>query len=530
MWGNLTSIYNRYRYLFYGIFLLTVILPVSNCSYKQRSAERKRTELEETINTFLAISNKTHHGNDPKVFRTALDLRSKAVEIADTAAIIRITSYICARYNSVGDYINALRYLNLIPVSSDSTARNVSFRKTGLFRKLNQLDSALYYTRKSVEYGVEENVCDAVFGEIYLRMDSLDKAEYYLLKSIKVNSLNAKPYRDLAILYDKRGIPDKAEEIYNTVNTIAKNARSYNSRFLIAIIYSYNYARYLVGQERYSEAERILRDGCKSYAGMIPDKSSKNELTPYSKFYISSLELLDSLYNSSKSVSVAERIGVKDSLLSAKKRYDMYSKNKSVDNSYVFDKIQREHNKALEDARYKRRVFIITTVVGVYFFVTLILLIFLYYRRKNRAKNRIIIQEAEKKAKSLGTAIYDSTIIRQRDSDGKYITLFKQIEKLFTEEEIFKNDNLNRKQIAVALGTNENYIQTAIRLYTNGMTVSDYINSYRIKCACEYIEENPDVKVVEIAYACGFANRDTFYKTFERIMHVTFKEYKETKY
>lgn len=214
MWGNLTSIYNRYRYLFYGFFLLTVILPVSNCSYKQRSAERKRTELEETINTFLAISNKTHHGNDPKVFRTALDLRSKAVEIADTAAIIRITSYICARYNSVGDYINALRYLNLIPVSSDSTARNVSFRKTGLFRKLNQLDSALYYTRKSVEYGVEENVCDAVFGEIYLRMDSLDKAEYYLLKSIKVNSLNAKPYRDLAILYDKRGIPDKAEEIY----------------------------------------------------------------------------------------------------------------------------------------------------------------------------------------------------------------------------------------------------------------------------------------------------------------------------
>ena len=56
MWGNLTSIYNRYRYLFYGFFLLTVILPVSNCSYKQRSAERKRTELEETINTFFLTS------------------------------------------------------------------------------------------------------------------------------------------------------------------------------------------------------------------------------------------------------------------------------------------------------------------------------------------------------------------------------------------------------------------------------------------------------------------------------------------
>ena len=527
---NLTSIYSRYRYLFYGIFLLTTILLVSNCSYKQRRAERERVELEETINTFLTISNRTHQGNDPKVFRTALDLRSKAVEAADTVAIVRITSYICARYNSVGDYINALRYLNLIPISSDSTARNVAFRKTGLFRKLNQLDSALYYTHKSVEYGVAENVCDAVFGEIYLRMDSLDKAEFYLLKSIKENSLNAKPYQDLAILYDKRGTPDKAEEIYNTVNEIAKNAKSYNSRFLMAIIYSYNYARYLVEQKRYGEAERILSDGCKSYTAMVPDKSSKNELSPYSRFYISSLELLDSLYNFNKSVSVAARISVKDSLLSAKRQYDLYSKNKSVDNSYIFDKIQSEHNKALEDAKYKRRVFMITMVVGVYFFVTLILLIFIYYRRKNRAKNRIIIKEAEKKAKSLGTAVYDSTVIRQRDADGKYITLFKQIERLFTEEEIFKNDSLNRRQIAVALGTNENYIQTAIRLYTNGMTVSDYINSYRIRCACEYIEENPDVKVIEIAYACGFANRDTFYKTFERIMHVTFREYKETKY
>ena len=527
--GSWTFTYNNGRYVFLGIFLLTAVLLVSNCSYKQRRVDRERAELRETINTFLAISSGSNQCNDPKVFRTALDLRSKAVETADTVAIIRITSYICARYNSVGDYINALKYLNLIPISTDSTARSVAFRKSGLFRKLNQLDSALYYTRKSIEYGVAENVCDAVFGEIYLKMDSLDKAEYYLSKSIRENGLNAKPYRDLAILYDKRGNSKKAEEIYTLVNEIANTAKSNNKSFLIAVIYSYNYARYLVEQGRNNEAESILSESCKSYNSMAANKVSVGDIAPYSKFYITSLELLDSLYNFSKTATTDLRLCVKDSLLSAKKRYDSYYKKKSVDNSYIFDKIQSEHNKALEDAKYKRRVFMVTMVVCVYFFVALILLIFLYYKKKNREKNRIIIQEAEKKAKSLGASVYNGIAIKQRDEDGKYIALFKQIEKLLSEEVIFKNDSLNRKQLAIMLGTNENYVQTAIKLYANGMTVSDYINSYRIKCACEYIVENPNAKVIEIACSCGFTNRDTFYKTFEKIMQVTLGEYRETK-
>ena len=520
---------NKGRYLFLSIFLLTTVLSVSNCSYNKRKTEKAKAELRESISTFLAISGRTQQGNDPNVFRTALDLRAKAVAAADTSAIIRITSYICARYNSVGDYINALKYVNLIPIASDSTARNVAFRKTVLFRKLNQLDSALYYTGKSKEYGVAENVCDAIYGEIYLRMDSLDKAEYYLSKSIKGNGLNVKPYQDLAILYDKKGDPKKAEEIYTTVSKISSTAKSNNKRFLIAVIYSYNYARYLVEQSRNGEAEKILKESCKSYNSVVNNKLSQGDILPYSKFYISSLELLDSLYNHNRVVPVDTRLAVKDSLLSAKKRYDNYYRKKGADNSYIFDKIQSEHNRAVEDAKYKKRIFMVSMVVCIYFFVALILLIFFYYRKKNRAKNRIIIQEAEKKTKSLGTAIYDSSAIKQKDSDEKYITLFRQMEKLLAEEAIFKNDSLNRKQLAVMLGTNENYVQTAIRLYSNGMTVSDYINSYRIKSACEYLEENPEAKVIEVACSCGFTNRDTFYKTFERIMQVTFGEYRETK-
>ncbi len=530
MLGNWTSIYNNGRYLLLAILFFAALLLVSNCSYKQRKADRERAELEETINTFLTINGRTQLGNHSKVFRTALDLRSKAVEIADTVAIVRITSYICARYRSIGDYINALKYLNLIPVSSDSTAMNIAYRKVVLFKKLNQLDSALYYNEKALQYGIAENVCDATFGDIYLRMDSLDKAEFYLSKSIRENGLNAKPYLDLAILYDKKGDYNKTEEIYNIVNNISNTGKSNNKGFLVAVIYSYNYARYLVGQGRCSEAEKILSESCKSYNEVSYNKLYQGKTLPFNKYYITSLELLDSLYNCKKNISANLRLSVKDSLLSAKKRYDDYYKNRGIDNSYIFDKIKSEHDKALEDAKYKKRVFIITMVVSVYFFIAFILSIFLYYKKKNKDKNRIIVKEAERKTKSIGSAAHDnSCTIKQKDAEGKYIVLFRQIERLLEEEEIFKNDSLNRKQLAMMLGTNENYVQTAIRLYANGITVSDYINSYRIRYACEYIEENPKAKVIDIACSCGFTNRDTFYKTFERIMQVTFGEYREIK-
>lgn len=77
--------------------------------------------------------------------------------------------------------------------------------------------------------------------------------------------------------------------------------------------------------------------------------------------------------------------------------------------------------------------------------------------------------------------------------------------------------------LAETAGMNPKYFCRYFRNMT-GRTPIDYLNYYRIECACEMLATR-DLTVKETAYSCGFGDESYFSKTFRKYKGVTPQQY-----
>ena len=116
------------------------------------------------------------------------------------------------------------------------------------------------------------------------------------------------------------------------------------------------------------------------------------------------------------------------------------------------------------------------------------------------------------------------TLIRAELADE----LFDKILNIIVVEKKYRDVNFSAKELAKELKTNTRYISAVInsRFNTN---FSCLLNEYRIKEALHrmvdkrYAEET----IEEISAAVGFANRQSFYAAFYRIMGETPNSYRK---
>lgn len=106
--------------------------------------------------------------------------------------------------------------------------------------------------------------------------------------------------------------------------------------------------------------------------------------------------------------------------------------------------------------------------------------------------------------------------------------LYEKILALVVIEKRYRNKDFSAKELAKELGTNTRYISAVInsRFKTN---FSGIVNEYRIKEALHYMTDKrySDLTIEEIGTAVGFANRQSFYSSFYRIMQETPNSYRK---
>jgi AraC-type DNA-binding domain-containing proteins len=83
--------------------------------------------------------------------------------------------------------------------------------------------------------------------------------------------------------------------------------------------------------------------------------------------------------------------------------------------------------------------------------------------------------------------------------------LFEKLENLMNEKQIYKDKNLNRESIMQFLNVNRNQLAQMMAENTNGLSISSYINEYRIQNACDMIRNNHNVSMQEVCIECGFS-------------------------
>ena len=106
--------------------------------------------------------------------------------------------------------------------------------------------------------------------------------------------------------------------------------------------------------------------------------------------------------------------------------------------------------------------------------------------------------------------------------------LYQKIADVIIIKKKYKDPNFSSKDLAKQLKTNTRYLSAVVNSRF-GMNYSCLLNEYRIKDALRLLadKKNNDKNVEEISTMVGFANRQSFYAAFYRIIGETPSAYRK---
>ena len=102
---------------------------------------------------------------------------------------------------------------------------------------------------------------------------------------------------------------------------------------------------------------------------------------------------------------------------------------------------------------------------------------------------------------------------KRRMSDARFEKLRDELLQLFEVKEVFLTPHLSLDILLKELSTNRNYLGETIAR-CGYKSFYDMVNSYRVKYAIALIKEEPQAKMVDIAYRSGFASATSMNKAF----------------
>jgi AraC-like DNA-binding protein len=97
---------------------------------------------------------------------------------------------------------------------------------------------------------------------------------------------------------------------------------------------------------------------------------------------------------------------------------------------------------------------------------------------------------------------------------------------LMSKEQLYKENDLKLETLAEKLNSNRHFVSQVINQYYK-TNFFDFINANRIDEARRLLISDPELNIIEIAYAVGYNNKVTFNTVFKRFTGVTPSEYRK---
>lgn len=108
----------------------------------------------------------------------------------------------------------------------------------------------------------------------------------------------------------------------------------------------------------------------------------------------------------------------------------------------------------------------------------------------------------------------------EEDEYGKMLALFSRIEFAMEQGRPFLKPDYSLQDLTNAVYTNRAYISKTINVMT-GKNFRQFVNGYRVRYAVSLLEDNPRLKVGELADMSGFNSSTTFNMAFKANMGET---------
>ncbi|WP_099767650.1 helix-turn-helix domain-containing protein [Chryseobacterium sp. 52] len=110
--------------------------------------------------------------------------------------------------------------------------------------------------------------------------------------------------------------------------------------------------------------------------------------------------------------------------------------------------------------------------------------------------------------------------------DEYALPLAEKLEKIITEQELYKNPDLKLSDLAKKINVSTHQLSQLLN-DNLGKNFTAYINEYRIQEACQLIAKDQGIKLEVIGYEVGFNSKSTFYAAFKKHKNTTPNGYKE---
>ena len=93
--------------------------------------------------------------------------------------------------------------------------------------------------------------------------------------------------------------------------------------------------------------------------------------------------------------------------------------------------------------------------------------------------------------------------------------LMQRLEALFNREGLHKTEDLSLRRLSRRLGVSDRQVSNAVNRTTQ-MSVSQFVNTFRIKEACTLLRDT-DATILSISLEAGFATKSNFNREFSRV-------------
>lgn len=147
------------------------------------------------------------------------------------------------------------------------------------------------------------------------------------------------------------------------------------------------------------------------------------------------------------------------------------------------------------------------------------------YNKELTAKNKKLYQEIQERRQEQQQEMAQLRVapVEQLTTEQQ---LYRRLCTLMDEKQPYTDAALNREMLAQQLGTNEKYVEQAIRQCSKGETVGDFITRYRLEHVTRLLKTT-DEPIAIIGELSGIPNRATLARLFRNAYGMTPTEYRK---